>query len=73
MKLRSLSRYIEILTYLWLKWITNHEKANNPYLSMKIRRSSAVRCEKMQRLRYRIISDINIVFDNEIKSLKSGQ
>ena len=39
---------------------------------MRVRRTSAVRCEKVQRLRYRIISDINKIFDNEVKSLKKG-
>jgi len=67
MKKRNINNYIEILTYIWLKWINNHELANDVNTSLEKRKLSGARCEKLQRIRQRIIININELFDEKIQ------
>lgn len=69
-KKRNLNRCVQILTYLWLKWIVNYEKSNDSSLDMKQRRSCAERCEKMQRIRYKVISEIDRGIEYDIKFME---
>jgi hypothetical protein len=64
---KSLDTYVEILTYVWLKCINNHETSNNVIVSAKNRRSAGERCEKLQRVRQKIIRNINDIFNEKIQ------
>lgn len=66
-KKRKLNNYIEILTYIWLKWIDNHTISNDINYSIKKRRYAGERCEKLQRIRQRIIVEINKNFNEKIR------
>jgi hypothetical protein len=63
---RKIQDYISILTYIWIKWINNHEVSNNVNFSDKIRRKSGERCEKLQRIRQKIIILLNLEFEKKI-------
>lgn len=65
---REISDYVNILTYIWIKWIDNHLKSNDVSLSLKERRSCGERCEKLQRIRQKTIQEINKTFDKKIKN-----
>lgn len=69
LKKRSLNLCVELLTYVWIKWIINYEKSNDSNLNIKERRKSADRCEKIQKIRYKIIKQINDIFEDKIKKL----
>jgi len=65
-KSRGISDFIGILTYIWIKWIDNHNKSNDTSISFKERRKSGERCEKLQRIRQKVIQEINKNFDSKI-------
>lgn len=65
-KIREISDYVNLLTYIWIKWIDNHNKSNNKNFSFKERRLSGERCEKLQRIRQRIIQLINKNFEDKL-------
>lgn len=55
---------VSMLTYVWLKWINNHNKSNDTKLSYKKRRESGERCERLQVLRQRLIIELNDQFNS---------
>lgn len=69
-KKRTINNYVEILTYIWLKWIKNHQNCNNVNLSYKERRKAGQRCELIQKIRQTIITKINKEFDLLLKNAK---
>lgn len=64
-KKRKISDYVNILTFIWIKWIDNHLKSNDLSLSLKERRSCGERCEKLQRIRQKTIQEINNTFNKK--------
>jgi len=64
---RTISDYIAILTYLWVKWIDNHNTSNNAAMSYQLRRASGERCERIQAIRQKAIKEFNRTFDKIIK------
>lgn len=65
-KSRNISDFIGILTYIWIKWIDNHNKSNNTSFSLKERRDCGERCEKLQRIRQKTIQEINKTFNSKL-------
>lgn len=65
---REISDYVNILTYIWVKWIDNHLKSNDTLLTLKERRICGERCEKLQRIRQNAIQEINQTFDKKLKN-----
>lgn len=65
-KEKNLDNYISILTFLWFKWIRNHEKSNNQNLSFRQRRECGERCERIQKMRQKIIVRINKLFEEKL-------
>lgn len=66
MKKKEISDLINLLTYIWIKWIDNHEISNDSTKSYSIRRKAGERCEKLQSLRQEIIKRINIEFEMKL-------
>ena len=60
---RNFSTYVELLTFLWLRWINNHELSNNDSLSYSKRRKAGIRCENIQKIREKTIKEFNIYLD----------
>lgn len=65
---RTIDTYIELLTFIWLKWVDNFQKSKNFTYNISDRRKSAERCEKLQRLRYRLITKINKDFEEKLNN-----
>jgi hypothetical protein len=66
MKKREISDYVSLLTYVWIKWIDNHVKSNDVKNDLLIRRKSGERCENLQRIRQKIIQQINKNFESKL-------
>lgn len=64
---RTISDYIAILTYLWIKWIDNHNISNNATISYQLRRASGERCERIQAIRQKAVKELNKTYDKTIK------
>ena len=54
-----ISDYIEKLTNVWLLWMINHNKSNDVGLSFEIRKNCGEECERLQKIRQKIILDID--------------
>jgi len=54
-----ISDYIEKLTNVWLLWMINHNKSNDVGLSFEIRKNCGKECERLQKIRQKIILDID--------------
>jgi hypothetical protein len=63
---RDFSTYVKILTYLWLKWINNHELSNDSYLSYYTRKQAGIRCENIQKIRQLAIKEFNLYLDQNL-------
>ena len=57
------SRCVADLTQLWLSWINDHHKSNDPANSMQFRRQAGVNQQQLQRDRQAIIKRIDTLFD----------
>jgi len=65
---RNLNDCITLLTYIWIKWMDNREKADNDLIDVKIRKNSAIRCEKFQYFRRVLIENIDQIIVNKLKN-----
>mgnify|MGYP003131032450 FL=1 len=63
---RNFSTYVEILTFLWIRWINNHELSNNVNLSFTKRKQSGIRCENIQKIRQLTIKEFNSYLDQNL-------
>lgn len=54
-----ISDYIEKLTNIWLLWMVNHNKSNDITLSFEVRKNCGNECERLQKIRQKIILDID--------------
>jgi hypothetical protein len=63
MKKKEISDLINLLTYIWIKWIDNHIVSNDTTKSYLIRRKAGERCERLQSLRQETIKRINKEFE----------
>jgi hypothetical protein len=70
---RTIEDYISILTYIWIKWINNHEISNDKSLSFSKRREGGERCERLQAVRQKIIILLNREFENKLLNFKDNK
>lgn len=64
---RNLNDCITLLIYIWIKWVDNREKADNNLIDVKIRKDSAIRCEKAQYFRRALIENVDQIIINKLK------
>jgi len=64
--LRPITSLIEELTQLWTDWMSYHHKANDEKLSYADRRKAGMKCEELQRSRYKLLEQMDSEFDKLI-------
>lgn len=60
---RTLEKSIELLVWVWLKWVENNEKTRIETISLEERVNAAKKCEKLQIWRRILIFEIDNFFD----------
>lgn len=56
-----------MLTFIWLRWVKNYLIIVNESKSSEERKIATIRCERIQKFRRDLISEINSIFEQKIK------
>lgn len=67
LKNKRLTSLIEKLINMWSDWMKYHYIANDHTLSYKERRAAGEKCEDLQIVRYKLLADIDDVFNECIQ------
>lgn len=63
---RNLNNCIEMLTFIWLKWLKNYLEIINESNSSEQKKIATIRCERIQKFRRELITEINSIFQEKI-------